>query len=94
MSLLGELTFFLGLQVRQATDGIFLSQAKYLKQILKKYGMEDCKPVSTPMITGYKISSHDDSPIVNQLEYRSMIGSLLYLTGKRIDIMHAVGIFG
>ena len=92
MSLLGELKFFLGLQVQQATDGIFLSQAKYLKQILKKYGMEDCKPVSTPMITRCNLSSHDDSPTVNQLEYRSMIGILLYLTGTRLDIMHAVGI--
>ena len=56
--------------------------------------MEDCKPVSTPMITGCNISSNDDSPTVNQPEYRSMIGSLLYLTGTRPDIMHAVGIVG
>ena len=94
MSLLGELTFFLGLQVHQTADGIFLSQEKYLKQILKKYGMEECKPVSTPMITGCNLSSHDDSPTVNQPEYRSMIGSLLYLTGTRPDIMHVVGIVG
>ena len=63
MSLLGELTFFLGLQVQQATNGILLSQAKYLKKILKKYGMEDCKPVSTPMRTECNLSSNDDSPI-------------------------------
>ena len=94
MSLLGKLTFFLGLQVHQTTDGIFLSQAKYLKKILKKYGMEDCKPVITPIITGCNLSSNDDSPMVNQPEYRSMIGSLLYLTGTRPDIMHAVGIVG
>ena len=94
MSLLGELTLFLGLQLQQATNGIFLSQEKYLKKILRKYGMEECKPVSTPMITGCNLSSNDDSPTVNQLEYRSMIGSLLYLTGTRPDIMHAVGIVG
>jgi len=94
MSLLGELTFFLGLQVQQATNGVFLSQAKYLKKMLKKYGMEDCKPVSTPMITRCNLSSHDDSPMVNQPEYRSMIVSLLYLTGTRPDIMHANGIVG
>ena len=94
MSLLGELTFFLGLQVQQATDGIFLSQEKYLKKILKKYGMEDCKPVSTPMIIGCNLSSHDDSSTMNQSEYKSMIGSLLYLTGTRPDIMHVVGIVG
>ena len=56
--------------------------------------MENCKPVSTPMITGCNLSSNDDCPTVNQLEYRSMIGSLLYLTGTRPNIMHAVGIFG
>ena len=94
MSLLGELAFFLGLQVQQAIDGIFLSQAKYLKQILKKYGMEDCKPVSTPMVIGCNLSSHDDSPTMNQPEYRSMIGSLLYLTRTRPGIMHAVVIVG
>ena len=65
MSLLGELTFFLGLQVQQETNGIFLSQEKYLKQILKMYGMEECKPVSTPMVTGCNLSSHGDSPTVN-----------------------------
>ena len=94
MSLLGELTYFLGLQVQQGKDGIFLSQEIYLKQILKKYGMEYCKLVSTPMVTGCNLSSHDDSPMVNRPEYRSMIGSLLYLTGTRLDIMHAVGIVG
>ena len=67
---------------------------KYLKKILKKYGMEECKPVSTPMITGCNLSSRDDSPVVNQPKYRSMIGSLLYLTRTRPDIMHAVGIVG
>jgi hypothetical protein len=56
--------------------------------------MEDCKPVCTPMVTGCNLSSHDDSPSVNQPEYRSMIGSFLYLTGTRPDIMHAVGIVG
>ena len=61
---------------------------------MKKYGIEDCKPMSTPMVTGCNLSSHDDSPMVNQLDYRSMIGSLLYLTGTRLDIMHAVGIVG
>ena len=61
---------------------------------MKKYGMEDCKPVSTPMITGCNLNSHDDSSGVNQPEYRSMIGSLLYLTRTRPDIMHVVGIVG
>jgi len=94
MSLLYELTYFLGLQVQQTKDGIFLSQTKYLKQILKKYGMEDSKPVCTPMVTGCSLNSNDESPTVNQPTYRSMIGSFLYLIGTRPDIMHAVGIVG
>eukprot|EP00253_Pinus_taeda_P013522 PITA_13522 len=81
MSLLGELTYFLGLQIQQNKGGIFLSQTKYLKQILKKYGMEDSKPVCTPMVTGCSLSENDESAAVHQPTYRFMIGSLLYLTG-------------
>src|SRR3984885_12829257 len=94
MSLLGELTYFLGLQIQQKEGGIFLSQTKYLKQILKKYGLEDSKPVCTPMVTGCSLSANDESAAVHQPTYRSMIGSLLYLTGTRPEIMHAVGIVG
>eukprot|EP00253_Pinus_taeda_P005296 PITA_05296 len=80
MSLLGELTYFLGLQIQQKEGGIFLSQTKYLKQILKKYGMEDAKPVCTPMVTGCSLNANDEFATVHQPTYRSMIGSLLYLT--------------
>jgi len=66
MSLIGELTYFLGLQVQQNKDGIFLSQTKYLKQILKKYGMEDSKLVCTPMVIGCNISSNDESEAAHQ----------------------------
>eukprot|EP00253_Pinus_taeda_P005848 PITA_05848 len=89
MSLLGELTYFLGLQIQQKKGGIFLSQTKYLKQILKKYGMEDSKPVCTPI--GCSLSANDESAAMHQPTYSSMIGSLLYLTDTRPDIMHAVG---
>ena len=94
MSLLGELTYFLGLQIQKNEGFIFLSQTKYLKQILKKYGMEDSKPVCTPMFTGCSLSANDECVGVHQPTYRSMIGSLLYLTGTRPDIMHVVGIVG
>lgn len=80
MSMLGELTYFLGLQVQQNEDGIFLSQTKYLKKILKKNGMEDSKPVCTPIVTGCSLNINDESTAVHQPTYRSMIGSLLYLT--------------
>eukprot|EP00253_Pinus_taeda_P036532 PITA_36532 len=94
MSFLGEVTYFLGLQIQQNKDGIFLSQTKYLKQVLKKYGIEDSKPVCTPMVTGCTLSTNDESTAVYQPTYRSMIGSLLYLIGTRRDIMHVVGIVG
>jgi hypothetical protein len=55
MSLLGDLSFFLGLQIHQSEKRIFISQSKYLKEILKMFGMQDCAPVSTPMITGCKL---------------------------------------
>ena len=62
MSLLGELRFFLGLQISQQENGIFISQSKYIKEMLKRFQMEDCKPVSTPMITGCRLSKDDESP--------------------------------
>lgn len=77
MYLLGELTYFLGLQVQQSESGIFISQNKYLKQILKKYGMEVYKPVYTLMVTWCNLSQNDNSPSINKLEYRSMIENLL-----------------
>jgi hypothetical protein len=94
MSMLGELTFFLGLQVTQTEKGIFICQSKYVKEMLKKFQMEDCKPMSTPMVTGCKLSLDDDSPKVDQTMYRSMIGSLLYATTTRPDIMQVVGLVG
>ena len=66
MSLLGELSFFLGLQISQLDEGIFISQTKYIKEMLKKFRMEDCKPVSTLMVTGCKLSKDDESKEVDQ----------------------------
>ena len=91
MSILGELNFFLGLQISRLYDGIFISQSKYIKEMLNKFGMEDCKPVSTPMITSCKLSKDNESKEVDQRLYRSMIGSLLYVTASRLDVMQAVG---
>jgi hypothetical protein len=94
MSMIGELSFFLGLQITQRPDGIFISQGKYLREMLKRFQMEDSKPVGTPMVTGCKLSKDDDSPDVDQSSYRSMIGILLYITTSRPDIMHVVGMVG
>jgi hypothetical protein len=87
MSLLGELSFFLGLQIRQRNQGIFISQTKYIREMLKRFGMEDCKPVTTPMQTSCKLRKDDDSKSTDQRQYRSMIGSLLYVTTSRPDVM-------
>jgi hypothetical protein len=91
MSLLGELSFFLGLHICQQDKGIFISQTKYIKEMLKKFGMVDCKPISTPMQTSCKLRKDDKSKDAYQRLYRSMIGSLLYVTTSRPDVMQAVG---
>jgi hypothetical protein len=91
MSMIGEITFFLGLQITQSPKGMFITQSKYLKEILKKFGMAESAPVSTPMTTNCKLNKEDESPSVDSTLYRSMVGSLLYLTASRPDIMQAVG---
>jgi hypothetical protein len=91
MSLLGELSFFLGLQIRQRNQGIFISQTKYIIEMLKRFEMEDCKPVITPMQTSCKLSIDDDSKSTDQRKYRSMIGSLLYVIASRLDVMQTFG---
>ncbi|GJW22186.1 putative ribonuclease H-like domain-containing protein [Tanacetum coccineum] len=90
MSSMGELTFFLGLQVEQRKDGIFLSQDKYVYDILKKFGFSSVKTASTPMETHKPLSKDADGTDVDVHLYRSMIGSLMYLTSSRPDIMFAV----
>jgi hypothetical protein len=94
MFMIGELSYFLGLQVKQSFARIFISQEKYLKEMLKKFQMEDSSPVNTPMVVGCKLSKNDVSPDVDQRTHRSMIGSLLYITTSRPDIMQDVGMVG
>ena len=76
----------------QNSDGTFISQVKYLKDLLKRFGLESCKRIGTPMIIGHKSSRKDETPIVEQKKYRSMIGGLQYLTHARPDTTNAVGI--
>jgi len=80
MSLLSELTYFLHLQVQQTKDGIFLSQTKYFKQILKKYGMEDSKPICTLMVTRCSLNSNDESVAVQQIHDWQSALSNRYMT--------------
>jgi hypothetical protein len=91
MSLLGELSFFLGLQICQRNQGIFISQTKYIREMLKRFGMEYCKLVTTPMKTSCKLRKDDDSKSIDQRKYMSMIGSLLYVTTYRQDVIQEVG---
>ncbi|GJZ76296.1 putative ribonuclease H-like domain-containing protein [Tanacetum coccineum] len=90
MSSMGELTFFLGLQVQQKKDGIFISQDKYVDEILKKFGFTEVKTASTPMETQKPLLKDEDGEEVDVHIYRSMIGSLMYLTSSRPNIMFLV----
>ncbi|GKA90663.1 putative ribonuclease H-like domain-containing protein [Tanacetum coccineum] len=90
MSSMGELSFFLGLQVKQKSDGIFISQDKYVAEILKKFDLASIKTASTPMETNKPLTKDEEAENVDVHLYRSMIGSLMYLTASRPDIMFAV----
>ncbi|GJS24970.1 putative ribonuclease H-like domain-containing protein [Tanacetum coccineum] len=90
MSSMGELTFFLGLQVKQTTAGIFLSQDKYVQDILNKFDFRTIKPASTPIEAHKSLGKDEEGEEVDVHLYRSMIGCLMYLTASRPDIMFAV----
>ena len=90
MSMMGELTFFLGLQIKQTHGETFMDQGKYTKDVLKKFDMGEAKPLLMPMSTMMALDTDEEGEAVDQKEYRSMIGSLLYLTVTRPDIQFAV----
>jgi hypothetical protein len=87
MSVMGELKYFLGFQIKQLQDGTFISQTKYIQDILKKFGTKDGKSIKTPMGTNVHLDLDAGGKSVDQKVYRSMIGSLLYLCAFRPDIM-------
>ncbi|GKA82041.1 retrovirus-related pol polyprotein from transposon TNT 1-94 [Tanacetum coccineum] len=89
MSMMGETTFFLGLQVNPSPCGIFINQSNYVLEILKKYGMETCDLIGTPMEIKDKLDLDQNRTLVDATKYRSMIGALMYLTSSRLDIVHA-----
>ena len=92
MSMMGGLSFFLGLQVRQLSDDIFINQAKYTKELLKRFEMESCSAISTPMSSSCKLDQDESGPDIDITMYRGIIGSLLYLTASRPDILYDVGV--
>ncbi|GJW14627.1 retrovirus-related pol polyprotein from transposon TNT 1-94 [Tanacetum coccineum] len=90
MSMTGQMSFFLGLQVSQSPRGIFINQSKFALEILKKFRMDSCNPVDTPMVDRLKL---DEDPLgipVDQTQFRSMVGSLMYLTASRPDLVFTV----
>jgi CRISPR/Cas system Type II protein with McrA/HNH and RuvC-like nuclease domain len=87
---MGELLFFVGLQIKQSKEGTFVHQAKYTKDIVRKFKMEDSKAMTTPMSKTTTPNANEQGEHVDQKEYRSMIGSLLYLTTTRPDIQFSV----
>ena len=92
MSMMGELKFFLGFEVKQRREGTFINQAKYNQDMLKRLKLEDVKLVKFPMPTKCKLDSDPNGKAVDQKVYRSMIGSLIYLCASIPDIMLSVGI--
>ena len=90
MSMMGELKFFLGFQIKQLKDAMFISQTKYTNDMLKKFDMDKAKPIKTPMPKSRHLDLDKDGKAVDQKVYRSMIGSLLYLCASRPDIMLSV----
>ncbi|GJS49068.1 retrovirus-related pol polyprotein from transposon TNT 1-94 [Tanacetum coccineum] len=88
MLMMREMMFFLGLQVNQSPYGIFINQSNYVLEILKKYGMETCDPVRTPMEIKDKLDLDKNRTLVDVTKYCSMIGALMYLTSKQTDFIH------
>lgn len=89
MTDLGYLTYFLGLKVHQSDEGIFVSQAKYAHEVLTKFGMDECTSVDSPMEPGVKLTRQGEGDLVCSTYYKSLVGSLRYLTCTRPDILFA-----
>ncbi|XP_019058522.1 PREDICTED: uncharacterized protein LOC109116843 [Tarenaya hassleriana] len=92
MTDLGELHYFLGLEVEQENGKIFISQRKYANDLVAKFGLKGCNAVQTPMNTNEKLTANDGSGAANVTQFRSLIGGLMYLTHTRPDVAHAVGL--
>jgi hypothetical protein len=92
MSMMEELTFFLGIQVKQMKQGTFVHQTKYTNDLMKKFNMAELKPLSTLMSSATSLGPDEDDEAIDQREYRSIVSSLLYLTVTRSDIEFTVGL--
>ncbi|KAK2988896.1 hypothetical protein RJ640_024965 [Escallonia rubra] len=91
MTDIGLMSYYLGIEVKQRDDGIFISQEAYAKEVLKKFNMENCNPISIPIEVEKKLSRHVKEGPIDRTLFRSLVGSLRYLTCTRPDILYAVG---
>ena len=92
MSMVGELTYFLGLQIKQMDSGICINQAKYARNLVKRFGLDNAAHARTPMVANEKLTNDPSGKSIDVTLYRSMIGCLLYLTANRPDIAFSVGV--
>ncbi|KAK2411591.1 putative mitochondrial protein [Trifolium repens] len=92
MTDIGLMSYYLGIEVKQEDQGILITQEGYAKEVLKKFKMDDANPVNTPMECGIKLSKHDEGERVDPSLFKSLVGSLRYLTCTRPDILYAVGV--
>lgn len=92
MSDLGKMRYFLGIEVMQFDGGIFISQRKYVLEVLRRFGMERSNSVQNPIIPGFKIFKDENGIEVNGSLYKQLVGSMMYLTATRPDIMYAVSL--
>jgi len=90
MTVLGDMIYLLGMEVKQNDGEIFISQRKYVKEILKKFSMENCKSMNTPMCQKEKLCKDDVSEQVDETLYKRLIGCLMYLIATRPDILYAI----
>ena len=88
----GLISYFLGIEVKQQQDRIFISQRKYVKEIIEKFKMYNCNPVSTPVTTSLKLTKVEEGEVIEPTLYRSLVGSLRYLTIIKLDIVYGVGL--
>ena len=92
MTDLGLMNFSLGIEIQQSESGIFISQSKYANIVLKRFNMSNCKSTPTPVIAGLKLSKDDEGSTVDPRLFKRIVGSLMYLTMSRLDIMYGVSL--
>ena len=89
---LGKMRYFLGIEVMQRSDDIFINQKKYTQEVLERFSMDKCNPVHNPMVPGFELMKNGDGVRVDSTFYKKIVGSLMYLTATRPDVMFVVSL--